>query len=174
MENDFFDFSKNVNYTVPGVTDRSFKNYGLDYSGNSGNFNYNQKVDYDAGIDMKFKGGSGESDKGGFFQSPATKAGVNFLDNYLKNLDKERRTDPRTGEEKAKSPLAMAASSTQLASGLTEQRDPFYMMKTGGKFIPGSKGIGERLAGAAVGFAKGAITGQPHMAGLGAVTGFMG
>ena len=82
---------------------------------------------------MKFKGGSEEKKKGGFFDSPATKAGVNFLDNYLKNLDKQRRTDPRTGEEKAKSPLAMAASSSQLASGLTEQRDPFYMMKTGGK-----------------------------------------
>lgn len=115
-----------------------------------------------------------EFGKPDFFGSSATKAGVNFLDNYLKNLDKQRRTDPRTGEEKAKSPLSMAASSTQLASGLTEQRDPFYMMKTGGKFIPGKKGIGERLAGAAVGFAKGAITGQPHMAGLGAVTGFMG
>ena len=108
-----------------------------------------------------------------FFSSSATKAGVNFLDNYLKNLDKQRRTDPRTGEEKEKSPLAMAASSSQLASGLTEQRDPFYMMKTGGKFIPGSKGIGERLAGAAVGFAKGAMTGQPHMAGIGAVGGFL-
>ena len=47
-------------------------------------------------------------------------------------------------------------------------------MKTGGKFIPGSKGIGERIAGAAVGFAKGAISGQPHEAGLGAVTGFLG
>ena len=121
----------------------------------------------------KYGEGKGAS-KSDFFGSSATKAGVNFLDNYLKNLDKQRRTDPRTGEEKAKSPLAMAASSSQLASGLTEQRDPFYMMKTGGKFIPGSKGIGERLAGAAVGFAKGAITGQPHMAGLGAVTGFMG
>ena len=122
-------------------------------------------------LDTAVKDNFGKPD---FFGSSATKAGVNFLDNYLKNLDKERRTDPRTGEEKAKSPLAMAASSTQLAAGLTEQRDPFYMMKTGGKFIPGSKGIGERLAGAAVGFAKGAITGQPHMAGLGAVTGFMG
>ena len=121
----------------------------------------------------KYKQDKGAS-KSDFFGSSATKAGVNFLDNYLKNLDKERRTDPRTGEEKAQSPLAMAASSSQLASGLSEQRDPFYMMKTGGKFIPGSKGIGERLAGAAVGFAKGAITGQPHMAGLSAVTGFMG
>jgi len=116
--------------------------------------------------------GSGAS-KSDFFGSSATKAGVNFLDNYLKNLDKQRRTDPRTGEEKEKSPLAMAASSSQLASGLSEQRDPFYMMKTGGKFIPGSKGIGERLAGAAVGFAKGAMTGQPHMAGIGAVGGFL-
>lgn len=174
MENDFFDFSRKVNYNVPGVTDQSFKNYGLDFSGNSGNFNLNQKVDYDAGIDMKFKGGSEEKKKGGFFDSPATKAGVNFLDNYLKNLDKQRRTDPRTGEEAQKDPLALAASSTELASGLTEQRDPFYMMKTGGKFIPGSKGIGERIAGAAVGFAKGAISGQPHEAGLGAVTGFLG
>ena len=144
-------------------------------------YSFNQNIPYDAGVDLKFKspdemkgeygGGASKSD---FFSSSATKAGVNFLDNYLKNLDKERRTDPRTGEEKAKSPLAMAASGSQLASGLTEQRDPFYMMKTGGKFIPGKKGIGERLAGAAVGFAKGAITGQPHMAGLGAVTGFMG
>ena len=130
------------------------------YSGKAG------KIDYDP-----FSSGASKSD---FFGSSATKAGVNFLDNYLKNLDKQRRTDPRTGEEKAKSPLAMAASSSQLASGLSEQRDPFYMMKTGGKFIPGSKGIGERLAGAAVGFAKGAATGQPHMAGIGAVGGFLG
>ena len=146
-------------------------------------YSFNQNIPFDAGVDLKFKpsdamkGGYGyeeEDSKSGFFGSSATKASVNFLDTYLKNLDKQRRTDPRTGEEKAKSPLAMAASSSQLASGLTEQRDPFYMMKTGGKFIPGSKGIGERLAGAAVGFAKGAITGQPHMAGLGAVTGFMG
>ena len=125
----------------------------------------------DNALDKAVKDNFGKPD---FFGSSATKAGVNFLDNYLKNLDKQRRTDPRTGEEKAKSPLAMAASSTQLASGLTEQRDPFYMMKTGGKFIPGSKGIGERLAGAAVGFAKGAATGQPHMAGIGAVGGFLG
>ena len=146
-------------------------------------YSFNQNIAFDAGVDLKFKpsdalkGGYGyeeEDSKSGFFGSSASKASVNFLDTYLKNLDKQRRTDPRTGEEKAKSPLSMAASSTQLASGLTEQRDPFYMMKTGGKFIPGKKGIGERLAGAAVGFAKGAITGQPHMAGLGAVTGFMG
>ena len=144
-------------------------------------YSFNQNIPYDAGVDLKFKSSDtmkgeyeGGDSKSGFFGSSATKAGVNFLDNYLKNLDKERRTDPRTGEETAKSPLAMAGSSSQLASGLTEQRDPFYMMKTGGKFIPGSKGIGERLAGAAVGFAKGAITGQPHAAGLGAVTGFMG
>lgn len=115
-----------------------------------------------------------EFGKPDFFGSDATKAGINFLDNYLKKLDEQRRTDPRTGEKTQKSPLAMAASSTQLASGLTEQRDPFYMMKTGGKFIPGSKGIGERLLGAGLGFAKGAITGQPHMAGIEAAKGFLG
>lgn len=158
------EFAPNLKFSgkIPFDPDPKFGGYSSAdiLSGKAGLIDYNP-----------FDSGASKSD---FFGSSATKAGVNFLDNYLKNLDKERRTDPKTGQETAKSPVSMAASGSQLASGLTEQRDPFYMMKTGGKFIPGSKGIGERLAGAAVGFAKGAITGQPHMAGLGAVTGFMG
>ena len=38
---------------------------------------------------------------------------------------------------------------------------------------PGSKGFGQRLLGGVTGFAKGALTGQPHMAGVGAVGGFL-
>ena len=125
--------------------------------------------------------GGGSSSGGGFDYGAFSKKNpktAGFLDAFMQargmkggDMSMNQGGD-RPGDAKLLG--GMGGSMSQLASGLTEQRDPFYMMKTGGKFIPGKKGIGERLAGAAVGFAKGAITGQPHMAGLGAVTGFMG
>ena len=54
---------------------------------------------------------------------------------------------------------ALQISMSQLASGLTEQRDPFYMMKTGGKYIPGKKGLGQVALEAGVGAIGGFMTG---------------
>lgn len=128
------------------------------------------KIDYNP-----FSGGSssgGGFDYGAFSQKNPKTAG--FLDGFMQargmkggNMSMNQSGD-RPGDAKLLG--GMGGSMAQLASGLTEQRDPMYMLRTGGKFIPGKKGFGQVALEAGVGAIGGFMTGGP----AGAVGGTLG
>ena len=76
------------------------------------------------------------------------------------------------GQDKDKKPDMFGFGSTtrQLAEGLTETRDPFYMHMTPGQYIPGKKGLGRVALEAGLGAVGGFVTGGP----MGAVGGTLG
>ena len=135
---------------------------------------------------MKFKpsdamkgayGGGGSSsgsgfDYGAFSEKNPKTAG--FLDGFMQARGMKGGGSGTQGggdsSGEAKMLGGMGGTMSQLASGLTEQRDPFYMMKTGGKYIPGKKGFGQVALEAGVGAIGGFMTGGPP----GAVGGTLG
>ena len=76
------------------------------------------------------------------------------------------------GQGKDKKPEMFGFGSTvsQLAEGLTETRDPFYMQMTPGQYIPGKKGAGKVALEAGLGALTGFVSGGP----AGAVGGTFG
>ena len=134
------------------------------YSGKAGKIDYNP-----------FSGGSssgGGFDYGAFSQKNPKTAG--FLDGFMQARGLKGGGSGTQGggdsSGQAKMLGGMGGTMSQLASGLTEQRDPFYMLKTGGKFIPGKKGFGQVALEAGVGAIGGFMTGGP----AGAVGGTLG
>ena len=126
-------------------------------------------------IDATYGGGSssgGGFDYGAFSKKNPKTAG--FLDAFMQARGMKggdmsmNQSGDRPGDAKLLG--GMGGSMSQLASGLTEQRDPTYMLKTGGKFIPGKKGLGQVALEAGVGAIGGFMTGGPP----GAVGGTLG
>jgi hypothetical protein len=76
------------------------------------------------------------------------------------------------GQDKDKKPEMFGFGSTtrQLAEGLTETRDPFYMQMMPGQYIPGKKGFGRVALDTGLGALTGFVTGGP----AGAVGGSLG
>ena len=109
--------------------------------------------------------------------SPAAKKGWNFGDwsqknpktaGFLKGFMASRGmtgsgAGEGAGQDKDKKPEMFGFGSTvsQLAEGLTETRDPFYMQMTPGQYIPGKKGAGKVALEAGLGALTGFVTGGP-------------
>ena len=124
------------------------------------------KIDYNP-----VSSGSG-FDYGAFSEKNPKTAG--FLDGFMqaRGLKGGGSNTQGGGDSSGQAKMlgGMGGTMSQLASGLTEQRDPFYMMKTGGKYIPGKKGFGQVALEAGVGAIGGFMTGGPP----GAVGGTLG
>ena len=120
--------------------------------------------------------------------SPAEKKGWNFGDwskknpktaGFLKGFMASRGmtgsgagSGAGEGQDKDKKPDMFGFGSTtrQLAEGLTETRDPFYMHTTPGQYIPGKKGFGRVALDTGLGALTGFVTGGP----TGAIGGSLG
>ena len=92
--------------------------------------------------------------------------GIGQKDPYNNPYGRSRNINEGT-EDKS----TLAGSVTQLAEGLTETRDPFWMREYAGTYVPGKRGWGSRLAGAALGAIGGAATGGPIGAVAGGISG---
>ena len=74
------------------------------------------------------------------------------------------------GKDKKPEMFGFGSTTRQLAEGLTETRDPFYMHMMPGQYIPGKKGAGKVALEAGFGALKGFVAGGPP----GAVAGTLG
>jgi len=74
------------------------------------------------------------------------------------------------GKDKKPEMFGFGATTRQLAEGLTETRDPFYMHMTPGQYVRGKKGAGKVALEAGLGALQGFVAGGP----MGAVGGTFG
>lgn len=120
-------------------------------------------------------GGAGKSDSkdwnfGDWSQKNPKTAG--FLKGFLGSrglLGGSGSKGKKEDEDKSKM-FGFGSTTRQLAEGLSETRDPFYMHMTPGQYIPGKKGAGRVALEAGIGAAKGFVMGGP----AGAVGGTLG
>ena len=95
---------------------------------------------------------------------------------FLKGFMKSRGMTPGSqsgqgsGEKEKSQMMGLGGTTQQLASGLTETRDPFFMQTMPGQYIPGKKGLGRVALEAGLGAVGGFVTGGP----MGAVGGTLG
>jgi hypothetical protein len=136
---------------------------------------YASKVDLNGPTLGSFSSGSSGGGSSWASKNPKTAA---FLKNFAAGLQAGKsfgQKDPynnpygrmRRINEEEEDKSTLAGTVNQLAEGLTETRDPFYMREYAGTYVPGKRGLGSRVAGAALGALGGFATGGP----VGAVAG---
>jgi hypothetical protein len=136
---------------------------------------YANKVDLNGPTLGSFSSGSSGGGSSWASKNPKTAA---FLKNFASGLQAGKsfgQKDPynnpygrmRRINEGEEDKSSLAGTVNQLAEGLTETRDPFWMREYAGTYVPGKRGWGSRVAGAALGALGGFATGGP----VGAVAG---
>ena len=94
-----------------------------------------------------------------------------FLKGFLGSRNLLGGSSKDKGPKKDESKFfGIGSTFNQLAEGLSETRDPFYMHMTPGQYIPGKKGAGRVALEAGIGAAKGFVMGGPP----GAIGGTLG
>ena len=157
---------------------------------------YNRKIDYDPGIDLKFKPKGGSSSFFNYGQSGSTekKGGLeqagNLAKEFLQKSEKRRERDEMIAaySRMRAQPFGgagLAGRQFTLGDGSLTQINPDtfepIVIPAGGAGVAGGRSTGQRLAGAATGALGGAATGAqigaaggPIGAGVGALIGALG